>query len=231
MKTGLIILSLAIGCSAALGQDEAGATLKTDKEKISYSIGMDIGRNLKRQQFDVDSALVIAGMEDVLNGSNPLLSQQEYQAALQSLREEIMARKNSQTSKDTETNKAAEATFLAKNRLEDGVEETESGLQYKVLTAGTGKTPKLTDRVKTHYRGTLLDGTEFDSSYRRGEPATFGVNQVIPGWTEALQLMKEGGKWKLFIPARLAYGAQAPPGSVITPHSMLIFDIELISIE
>jgi FKBP-type peptidyl-prolyl cis-trans isomerase FklB len=158
------------------------------------------------------------------------LSEQEIRETMAVFQKEMMARQEELSKKLGEKNKKEGDVFLAENKKKDGVKTLPSGLQYKVVKAGTGKKPKLTDTVTTHYRGTLIDGTEFDSSYRRGQPATFPVNGVIPGWTEALQLMEEGAKWELFIPSNLAYGERGA-GRDIGPHATLIFDIELITIQ
>jgi FKBP-type peptidyl-prolyl cis-trans isomerase FklB len=204
--------------------------LKTQKDKVSYIIGMDIGRNFNRQSIDIDPDILVKGMKDALSGANALLSEQEIRETMAVFQKEMMARQEELSKKLGEKNKKEGDVFLAENKKKDGVKTLPSGLQYKVVKAGTGKKPKLTDTVTTHYRGTLIDGTEFDSSYRRGQPATFPVNGVIPGWTEALQLMEEGAKWELFIPSNLAYGERGA-GRDIGPHATLIFDIELITIQ
>ena len=218
-------------------QSKGKASLKTQKQKVSYSIGMTIARNIKRDGLDVNANLVAAGVRDVLSGKQPRLSQQEMQAALTKLQQQMQQQQAEQQKQQAaEQKKAAAANkkkgeqFLAKNKSKEGVKELESGLQYKVLEAGDGKSPKASDVVKTHYKGTLIDGTVFDSSYQRGEPATFPVNRVIQGWTQALQEMKVGGKWKLFIPPELAYGQQGA-GQAIGPNETLIFEVELLGIE
>jgi FKBP-type peptidyl-prolyl cis-trans isomerase FklB len=204
--------------------------VNTDKEKISYSIGMDIGTNLKRQELDLDPATVAAGLKDALSGGKTQLTSEQVREVLTQFQQEMRAKSEARTAKLTEKNKAEGDAFLAENKKKKGVVTLPSGLQYKILTEGKGPLPKATDTVSTHYRGTLIDGTQFDSSYDRKEPATFPVNGVIPGWTEALQLMKVGSKWQLFVPADLAYGPRGA-GQVIGPNATLIFDVELLSIE
>jgi FKBP-type peptidyl-prolyl cis-trans isomerase FklB len=209
---------------------EETQTLKTEKEKLSYSIGMEIGSNLKRQAIDVEVDLLLKGLRDGFSGGKTLLSPEEVRNVLTTFQKEMMAKQKEEARVLGEKNKKEGEAFLAENKKKPGVVTLPSGLQYKVIKAGTGKKPKATDTVKTHYRGTLLDGTEFDSSYRRGGPATFPVKGVIPGWTEALQLMEEGAKWQLFIPPHLAYGERGA-GPVIGPNATLIFEVELISVQ
>ena len=198
---------------------QKNVTLKTLKQKVSYGIGLSIGRNLKRDGLDVAPQLLVQGISDSLAGKEPLLTDDDFQDAWNAYQEEL-----------TETKEKQGQVFLAANGKKKGVVTTKSGLQYKIIKPGTGKMPKPTDSVSTHYHGTLLDGTVFDSSVDRKQPATFGVNQVISGWTEALQLMKVGAKWRLFIPSDLAYGARGS-GNKIGPHTVLIFEIELLAIE
>jgi FKBP-type peptidyl-prolyl cis-trans isomerase FklB len=197
--------------------------LKNQKEKVSYSIGLNVGRNLgsdlKKQSIDIDPNMVAKGIQDALSGANPLLSNEEVQETMVAFQKEM-----------SEKQKQRGEAFLAENKKKEGVKTLASGLQYKVVKAGSGKKPKLNDTVTVHYRGTLIDGTEFDSSFRRGKPATFPVSGVIPGWTEALPLMEEGAKWQLFIPPKLAYG-EPGAGGLIGPNATLIFEVELISIQ
>jgi len=200
--------------------------LKNQKEKVSYIIGMDIGGNLKRQSVDVDPNILAKGVKDALAGGKPLLTEQEIQETMAAFQKEMMARQSEVAKK----NKAEGEAFLAANKKKEWVKALQSGLQYKVIKVGTGKKPKLSDTVTAHYRGTLIDGTEFDSSYKRGQPVSFPVSGVIPGWTEALQLMGEGAKWQLFIPSNLAYGEKGA-GRDIGPNATLIFEIELVSIQ
>ncbi len=193
-------------------------------EKVSYALGLSIGNNLLSSGIkDVNLEKFSKGVSDVLKGANPEMSYDEAKKILDKFFKELAEKINGQ-------NAAVGKAFLEKNKKEDGVIELPSGLQYKVLKEGNGKKPKATDKVRCHYEGMLLDGTVFDSSIKRGEPAVFGVNQVIQGWVEALQLMQEGSKWRLFIPSEMAYGARGA-GNSIPPHATLIFDVELISVE
>jgi len=204
--------------------------LKSQKDKISYVIGVDIGRNLQKGSIDFDPDILAKGIKDALSGGKPLLTEQEIRETTAVFQKELMAKQEEVAKKLGEKNKKEGEAFLAENKKKEGVKTLPSGLQYKVIKEGTGKKPKIPDTVTTHYRGTLIDGIEFDSSYRRGKPANFPVNGVIPGWTEALQLMGEGAKWQLFIPPNLAYGERGA-GRDIGPDATLIFEIELISIQ
>ena len=204
--------------------------LSSTKDKISYSIGMRIGQDFARQKFDVDPEILAKGIKDAMAGGQTLITEAEAQAVLKAFQQERMAAQQAEMKVAGEKNAQAGAAFLSENAKKDGIVSLPSGLQYKVITEGTGSTPAETDTVTVNYRGTLIDGTEFDSSYKRGEPATFPVKGVIRGWTEALQLMKEGAKWQLFIPAALAYGDRGA-GPKIGPNSTLIFDVELISVK
>ena len=220
----LVALGIAVLVSQVSAQEKTA--LKNQKEKMSYIIGMDIGNNLKKQSIDIDPNILAKGIKDALTGGKPLLTEQEIHETLAAFQKEMVVKQEEVAKK----NKKEGETFLAENKKKEGVKTLPSGLQYKVIKAGIGKKPKLTDTVTTHYRGTLIDGTEFDSSYKRGQPATFQVSGVISGWTEALQLMEEGARWQLFIPPNLAYGERGA-GGVIGPGATLIFEIELISIQ
>ena len=223
MKSYFIpVLALGMLVSSVSAQDKPDLT--NPKQKTSYAIGLDIATALKRQDIDVDAKAVIAGIADGFAGK-PALTEEEQKAAIMDLQKSAMEKQRAAV----ETNLKAGEAFLAENAKKEGVKVTASGLQYKVIKSGTGPSPKMTDVVKVHYHGTLIDGTVFDSSVRRNTPATFPVNGVIPGWTEALQLMKVGDKWKLFIPAKLAYGENGP--GPIGPNSVLIFEVELLGIE
>ena len=222
-------LCAAVALSGAAFAADAPA-LKSDKEKISYSIGMDIGGNLKRQSIDVDPDALSKGIKDSYTGGKTLLTEDEARQAILDFQKQMMEKRAEALKQLGEKNKADGAKFLAENGKKEGVKTLPSGLQYKALTPGTGKSPTATDTVTTHYKGTLIDGTEFDSSYKRGEPVTFPVSGVIPGWTEALQMMKEGAKWQLFIPPDLAYGDRGA-GQEIGPNTTLIFEVELISVQ
>jgi len=212
-----VILGLLFLVSLANAQEKP--VLKNPKEKVSYIIGMDIGNNLKKQAIDADPNSLLRGIQDALSGAKPLLSQEEIQETMVAFQKE-MAEKQKQKGE----------AFLSENKKKEGVKTLPSGLQYKVIKAGTGKKPKSNDTVTVNYRGTLIDGTEFDSSFRRGQPATFQVSGVIPGWTEAMQLMAEGAKWQLFVPPNLAYGERGA-GGLIGPNATLIFEVELISVQ
>ena len=204
--------------------------LKTDKEKLSYSIGMDIGGNLKRQSVEVDPDLLAKGFKDSYGEGKTILTEDQARQAIADFQKTLMAKQAETMQKLSEKNKADGEKFLAENGKKEGVKTLPSGLQYKEITPGKGKSPNSTDTVTTHYKGTLIDGTEFDSSHKRGEPATFPVSGVISGWTEALQLMKEGAKWQLFVPSNLAYGERGA-GREIGPNATLIFEVELISVK
>ena len=226
MKLKLIVI---LGILFLVSQVNAqeNLVLKNQKDKISYIIGMDIGTNLKKQSIDIDSNILAKGVKDALAGTKPLLTEQEIQETMMTFQKDMMAKQEEIGKK----NKKEGEAFLAENKKKEGVKTLPSGLQYKVIKAGTGKKPKLSDTVTAHYRGTLIDGTEFDSSYKRGQPATFPVSGgMIPGWTEALQLMEEGAKWQLFIPSNLAYDEKGA-GRDIGPNATLIFEIELVSIQ
>ncbi len=208
----------------------ASAALKDTRQKASYGLGLSLGRNFKSQSIDVDVNLVVQGLRDGLAGAKPALSDAEIEQALQAFQQELMTKQAERAKAEGAANKKAGEDFLKANSAKPGVVTLPSGLQYKVLKDGTGASPKATDTVTTHYKGTLLDGTEFDSSYERGEPASFPVGGVIKGWTEALQKMKVGSKWQLFIPASLAYGSTPPPGAPIPPDATLVFEVELLGI-
>jgi FKBP-type peptidyl-prolyl cis-trans isomerase FklB len=200
--------------------------LKTQKEKASYAVGMSIGTGLHRQGVPVEAALVARGLRDAMTGAKPLLTEDEMKAVLTQLQGQVREQQQAKTVEAAAGNKKIGEAFLAENKTKDGVVTLPSGLQYKVLTAGTGPKPTATDTVSCNYKGTFIDGKEFDSS--KGTPISFGVTGVIKGWTEALQLMPVGSKWQLFIPSDLAYGDAGRPG--IPPGSTLLFDVELVSI-
>jgi FKBP-type peptidyl-prolyl cis-trans isomerase FklB len=209
----------------------APMALATPKQKSSYAIGLSIGKTMKRDGVDVDSAALARGLRDAISGSKPLLSDQDAQAALVALQSEVRKKQETQRTMALEANKKEGEAYLAANKAKDGVVTLPRGLQYKILKEGTGPKPTTSDTVVCNYKGTLIDGTEFDSSYKRGQPATFPVGQVIKGWTEALQLMPVGSKWQLVVPSDLAYGERgAGQGSNIGPDATLIFEVELLSI-
>src|SRR5689334_11357405 len=224
------IVMIATGLMAHRGMAaESPVVLKDQKDKISYSIGVNIGSSVRQQtqqQFELKPDLVAAGLRDALSGGKTVLTEQEVRDNLMALQKEMVGKQ----AELGEKNKKEGEAFLAENKKKPGVKTLPSGLQYQVLKEGTGPKPKTTDTVKAHYKGTLVNGTEFDSSEKRGEPATFPLTNVIAGWTEALQLMPVGSKWRLFIPSQLAYGERGA-GNLIGPNSTLIFDVELIGIE
>jgi FKBP-type peptidyl-prolyl cis-trans isomerase FklB len=213
----IVILGIFFLANQVIAQEKPA--LKNQKEKVSYIIGTDIGGNLKKQSVDVDVNSLAKGIQDALSGAKPLLSKEEIQETMTAFQKEM-----------AEKQKKRGEAFLSENKKKEGVKTLPSGLQYKVIKAGTGKKPKVNDTVTVNYRGTLIDGTEFDSSFRRGQPATFPVSGVIPGWTEAMQLMAEGAKWQLFVPPNLAYGERGA-GGLIGPNATLIFEVELISVQ
>jgi FKBP-type peptidyl-prolyl cis-trans isomerase FklB len=204
--------------------------LKTQKDKISYALGMNFGANLSRQFVDVDPTILLQGLKDGLAGSKTLLTEEEARALLTQLQEDLRKKQAEKAQHMGGTNKTEGEAFLAANKTKEGVVTLASGLQYKILKQGAGPKPSASDSVVCNYRGTLIDGKEFDSSYKRGEPATFPVGGVIKGWTEALQLMPVGSKWQLFVPAQLAYGERGA-GADIGPNATLIFEVELLSIQ
>ncbi|MBI5385441.1 MAG: FKBP-type peptidyl-prolyl cis-trans isomerase [Verrucomicrobia bacterium] len=224
-----LIPSLALGLVVVSAPAQEKPDLKTPKARLSYCIGADIGGNFKTQGIEVDPKVLAAGFADAFAGK-PTLTEAEIRETLNNFRKEMMEKAQAKQKESGDKNVKEGETFLAANAKKEGVKVLPSGLQYKVLKSGTGKSPKATDTVKTHYHGTLIDGTVFDSSVERGEPVSFGVNQVIPGWTEALQLMKEGDKWQLVLPSKIAYGERGA-GPKIGPNSTLIFEVELISVE
>lgn len=221
-----IITFVTVLLALPLGAQEKSPELKELKDKVSYSIGLNIGFNFKKQNVELNTDALLAGVKDAMSNKKPLLSENEVKETMTAFSKE-MADKQKQVG---EKNRADGEKYLADNKKKEGVKTTSSGLQYKVLKEGTGPKPAATDTVTVNYRGTLIDGTEFDSSYKRGEPATFPVQGVIKGWTEALQLMTKGSKYQLFIPAPLAYGERAMPPD-IGPNSALIFEVELMDIK
>jgi FKBP-type peptidyl-prolyl cis-trans isomerase FklB len=207
-------------------------TLKTQKEKASYAIGLNIGKSMHKDSVDVDPNILLRGMKDGLAGAKPLLTDEEAKAAMVALQADLRKKGEEKMLVQGEANKKEGDAFLAENKSKEGVVALPSGLQYKILKEGSGPKPAATDSVVCNYKGTLLNNTEFDSSYKRGQPVTFPVNGVIKGWTEALQLMPVGSKWQLVIPGELGYGARGgPQGSGIGPNETLIFEVELMSIQ
>lgn len=209
---------------------EFSASLDTSAQRLSYGIAYGFGQRMVADDFPLDAAAFSLGLADAIAGNESRMTQEEIAAEMQAFQEQAMAEQQAQMAAAGEANLAASKAYLEANAAREGVQVTESGLQYEVLEAGDGATPGPDDTVEVHYRGTLVDGTEFDSSYSRGQPVSFGVGQVIPGWTEALQLMQVGSKWKLAIPADLAYGAGGA-GQVIGPNAALVFEVELLSVQ
>src|SRR6476660_2090500 len=221
MKHFIVVVSASLLALPLFGQEKS-PQLKDQKDKVSYSIGMNIGFNLSKQKVDINPDILAAGIKDSIAGK-PLLTQDQVKDVMAQF-EKDMEQKQKQAG---EKNKADGAKFLEENKKKPGVKTTASGLQYKAEKEGTGVQPKATDMVTVNYRGTLIDGTEFDSSYKRGQPATFPVNGVIKGWTEALQLMKVGSKYQLWIPSNLAYGERSVSPE-LGPNATLIFEVELM---
>ena len=217
--------------SSTASKSAAPVALTTQKQKNSYALGMSIGMGFQKQGIDksIDTSLVVRGFRDSIGGAKTAMTEDEMKAALQQLRTEVMSAQESKAKEAGAANRKEGETFLAENKSKEGVKTLPDGLQYKVLTEGNGPKPASTDTVTVNYRGTLINGKEFDSSYKRGQPASFPVTGVIKGWTEALQLMPVGSKWQLFIPADLAYGDRGA-GADIGPGDTLIFEVELLSI-
>ena len=227
----LAMTTLAISLRAAeTNSSSLGSFFKSEDEKASYCIGLSIGNNWKRQGVEADPDTVARGIKDALAGGKVLVTDDEARETLMAYQQKLRFKAEEKRRVEREKNKTDAEKFLAENKAKPGVVTLPSGLQYKVVKAGEGNSPKSGDTVTVNYRGTLIDGTEFDSSYKRGEPATFPVNGVIRGWTEALQLMKPGAKWELFIPSDLAYGDFGQPPT-IGPGATLLFEVELISVE
>jgi FKBP-type peptidyl-prolyl cis-trans isomerase FklB len=202
----------------------------TYRQQVGYMLGSTFGNGLRENQIDFDFDSLIAGIKDATSGAQPKWTEAQLQATRQRFEQEMQQKGSARMQQLSDKNTKEAAKFLAENKTKPGVQVTASGLQFKVLQQGKGASPTVNDTVRCNYRGTLIDGTEFDSSYGRGEPAEFPVGGVIPGWTEALQKMHVGDKWQLFVPAELAYGAQ-PPGPPIEPNSLLIFEVELLGIK
>ncbi len=218
-----VVISWSI-CSAADSPD-----LKGQKEKESYSLGYQFGQSLKAQGVDIDLDVYISAVRDALGGKTSRVPQEEIRKTITEMQKRIKSARQQEFKEKAEKNLAENKVFLEENKKKEGIKTLDSGLQYKILAEGSGKTPKATDTVTVQYRGTLINGTEFDNSYKRGQPTTFPVSGVIRGWTEALQLMKEGAKWQIFIPPELGYGERGT--GPIPSNSVLIFEIELISVK
>ena len=226
-----VILSLAFLWAGSFCFAAEKPELKDQKDKESYTLGYQFGQTMKHQGLDLNLDVYTSGIRDALGGSKPQLSQEEMRQTISELQKKAAAARGKELKEKeiSQKNLAAGKAFLEENKKKEGVKTLPSGLQYKVLAEGSGKTPKAADNVTVNYKGTLINGAEFDSSYKRGTPTTFQVNKVVKGWTEALQLMKEGSKWELFIPPNLGYGERATGN--IPPNSTLIFQVELISVK
>lgn len=234
MNRSLTSLAVAAGillaaCGPKPADKQASGALTTDEQKISYIMGVNVGSQMKADEFKLDKTAFMSGIDDMMAGKKPQLTNEEAMTIVKNFQEKQQAQHEEAQKVAAEKNLAEGKKYLEENARKDGVKVTGSGLQYRVITAGTGATPAADDMVEVHYRGTLLNGTEFDSSYSRNKTETFGVSQVIPGWVEALQLMKEGDKWALAIPADLAYGPGGS-GNAIGPNEVLLFDVELIKV-
>ncbi|PWH84478.1 peptidylprolyl isomerase [Algibacter marinivivus] len=221
------VLLLLVSCNK---NGVAQKPIKTELDSVSYAIGMDVAKNVKASFDDFDNDLFIQGFTNALDSTDILLDEAEAQKVVRAYFQKKQQEEMAKRQEEAKANKEAGEKFLAENKTKDGVQTTESGLQYIVLKEGTGEKPTTASKVKVHYHGTLIDGTVFDSSVDRGEPTEFGVTQVIKGWTEGLQLMKEGAKYKFFIPSDIAYGANPRPGGKIKANAALIFDVELLEI-
>jgi FKBP-type peptidyl-prolyl cis-trans isomerase FklB len=227
----IIIAAFIIGLAGCKGTPGVKSSLNNDKDKTSYALGLNLGKRLKTDSVEVNPELIFQGLRDALvDSSKKLLSDSEVKQVLATLDQGIAMKRMVAGSAVSEKNKKEGGDFLEQNKKRSGVTTLPSGLQYEVITEGKGKMPKADQTVQTNYRGMLIDGTEFDSSTKHGGPATFRVNQVIAGWTEALQRMRVGSKWKLYIPPQLAYGDRGA-GGVIGPNATLVFEIELLSIK
>jgi UDP-GlcNAc:undecaprenyl-phosphate/decaprenyl-phosphate GlcNAc-1-phosphate transferase len=227
---GKLLAFLAFGFLAANGYAQEAPAPKTQKEKVSYSLGVDVAKSFSKMGMDLDIDVFIKGLKDGFSGNKPLMTDDEMHATMSAFQNDLMKKQAQGKQTAAEENKKTGEAFLAENKKKEGVVTLPSGLQYKILKAGKGKKPIDSDTVECHYRGTLIDGTEFDSSYSRGKPASFPVGGVIAGWTEALKLMPVGSKWQLFVPSQLAYKERGA-GADIGPNSTLIFEVELLGIK
>lgn len=223
--------AMSMAMSTAFALTEAPAvTLNSDMDKLSYSIGADLGKNFKKQSIDVNPLAMAKGMQDGMSGTKLLLTEEQMKDALTKFQKDMMAKRNTEFNKKADENKAKGETFLNQNKTKTGVTTLPSGLQYKIIDNGTGAKPTKDDTVTVEYTGTLVDGTVFDSTKTSGKPASFKVSQVIPGWTEALQLMPSGSTWEIYVPSSLAYGSRSV-GAPIGPNETLVFKIHLLSVK
>ena len=225
----LMVTVLILTLFFKIGSATESPKIVDEKDRVNYSLGYQIGGDLKREGVELQSELIVKGIQDAISGTNPLITPQEMRTVLVNLKKRIEKAGREKLSKDRIRNLAEGEAFLSENAKKEGIHVLPSGLQYRVVREGSGASPNAADTVTVNYRGTHIDGTEFDSSFKRNKPASFQVDRVIRGWTEALELMKEGAKWELFIPAKLAYGERGA-GTGIPPNSALIFEVELISV-
>ena len=225
-----MVVVLCFGLFACQSSTQNNVQLKSQKDSISYSIGMNIGNNLKSQMIDIEPNAVARGIKDIVDSGKTLLTEEQAQAVLSAFQQQMMAKHDQVSKEQGEKNIKIGEAFLAENKKKEGVVTLPSGLQYKVIKMGTGKKPLETSTVIINYRGTLIDGTEFDSSIKRGQPVEYAVSGFIKGWIEALQLMPVGSKWEIYVPSQLAYGERGS-GQMIQPNSTLIFEIELLGIK
>jgi FKBP-type peptidyl-prolyl cis-trans isomerase len=228
----LIIVAVACMCNVWADDDKEHADdvkLENEMQKVSYSMGYQLSKSMKQDGVELDIPAFTQAIKDVFADKDPRINEEDMRKALTDFQKSMMKKRQETREKEGKENMKEAENFLKKNKDEEGVQVTDSGLQYKILEEGKGKSPTADDKVKVHYKGTLLDGTQFDSSYERGKPAEFFVKGVIPGWTEALQLMKEGSKWQIWIPPDLGYGERGA-GRDIKPNSLLIFEVELLEV-
>lgn len=233
MKMRLVaaaVISMAMSTTIAAADATATTSLNSDMDKLSYSIGADLGKNFKKQGIEISPAAMAKGLQDGMSGGQLLLTEQQMKDVLNKFQKDLMAKRNAEFTKKAEENKAKGEAFMSQNKAKEGVVSLPSGLQYKIIQTGTGAKPAKDDTVTVEYTGKLIDGQVFDSTEKTGKPATFKVSQVIPGWTEALQLMPAGSTWEVYVPASLAYGPRSV-GGPIGPNETLIFKIHLISVK
>lgn len=226
----LIVVFLAAALIACNQSEQTNVNMENTQDSASYALGYNVGRNIKSQITDINNDVFLKGLSQAVNGDSCLLTDEQLAQQITAFQQQLADKKDAEMNELGEKNKTEGEAFLAENKTKEGIVTTASGLQYKILKSGSGAKPKKDDKVTVHYAGKLIDGREFDSSIKRGQPATFGVTQVIPGWTEALMLMPVGSKWELYIPSELAYGSQQR-SELITPNSVLVFEVELLKIE
>jgi len=226
----LMVVVFCFGLFACQRSTQNDVQLKSQKDSISYSIGLNIGNNLKSQMIDIEPNIVAQGIKDIVDSNKTLLTEDQAQAVITAFQQQMMAKHEQVAKEQAEKNIKIGEAFLAENKKKEGVVTLPNGLQYKVIKMGTGKKPKATDTITVNYRGTLINGTEFDNSFKRGQPWTAPLNSFIPGWIEAVQLMPVGSNWEIYVPPQLAYGERGA-GQIIQPNSTLFFEIELLAIK